>query len=340
MRPFVFKQPASQKDAIALASGSLNAGTAADHPVQFLAGGTSLIDLMKLDVMRPDMVIDILRAGDAGSDQIVTDNGALRLGAWVKMAAAADHAQLKHEFPVIAQSLALAASAQLRNMASLGGNVLQRTRCTYFRDVSYAACNKRAPGSGCSALNGLNRNHAILGGSDACIATYPGDFALALMALNAEVEISGRNGTTRKSFADLHVLPGQTPDIETTLKQGELIVAFHIPATPFARRSRYVKIRDRDSYAFALVSAAVVLDMDNGLVREARIALGGVASTPWRARDAETLLKGKHLDESVAQVAADAAFASARTHEHNAFKSPLGKAVLVRALLETAAMEI
>ena len=339
MRPFIFKQATSQPEAIELASGPLNTPTKADHPVQFLAGGTTLIDLMKLDAMRPDIVIDISRAG-AGADRIAIDNGALRLGAWVKMAAAADHPQLKQEFPVIVQTLALAASAQLRNMASLGGNVMQRTRCTYFRDVSYAACNKRTPGSGCSALDGINRNHAVLGGSDACIATYPGDFALALMALNAEVDIAGPDGITRKAFSDLHQAPGQTPDIETTLKPGELIVAFHVPATPFARRSRYVKIRDRESYEFALASAAVGLDIDNGTVREARIALGGVATIPWRAHAAEAQLKGKHLDEATAQAAAETAFASAKTHGHNAFKIPLGKAALVRALLETAAMEI
>ena len=336
MRPFVYQQPNTQPEALANAAGSLQSL----QPFQYLAGGTTLIDLMKLDVMRPATLVDINRAGEKAGSEISISDGALRLGAWVKMAAAADHPDVKAKFPLVAETLALAASAQLRNMATLGGNVLQRTRCPYFRDVSYSACNKRAPGSGCSALEGVNRNHAIFGASEACIATYPGDFGVALIALDAEVEIAGQKGVSRLPFAKLHHPPGQTPDVETALGPGDMILAFHIPAAAASRRSRYVKIRDRESYEFALVSAGVALDMDGGNVRDVRIALGGLASTPWRAREAEAALVGKALTEASAQAAAEAAFAGATAREHNAFKIPLGKAALVRALLETSAMEI
>jgi xanthine dehydrogenase YagS FAD-binding subunit len=256
------------------------------------------------------------------------------------MAQAVDHPAIRREYPMLAQSLSLAASAQLRNMASLGGNVLQRTRCSYFRDTSWAACNKRQPGSGCAALEGVNRKHAVLGTSRHCIAAYPGDFAQALIALDASVEIAGPDGARRMAFADLHVAPGNTPMIENTLKPGELIIAFNIPATPFARRSLYLKIRDRQSYEFALASAAVALDLDDGRVREARIALGGVATKPWRARDAEAALKGRMLNAATAEAAAKIAFQGAVTHGGNDFKPELGRRTLVRALLETAAMEV
>ncbi|MBV9558211.1 MAG: FAD binding domain-containing protein, partial [Pseudolabrys sp.] len=252
----------------------------------------------------------------------------------------ADHPDIRANFPVIAQSLQLAASAQIRNMAALGGNVLQRTRCPYFRDVSYAHCNKRNPGSGCAALDGFNRMHAVLGASDQCIATYPGDFAQALLALDAQVEVDGPRGQRTIPFASLHKAPDDTPHIETSLAPGDLITAFNIPATPFAKRSLYLKIRDRESYEFALASAAVALDIDNGSVKQARIALGGVATTPWRAKEAEAALAGKPLDEASAKAAADAAFATAKPREHNAFKIELGKRTLTRALLQAAALEI
>jgi xanthine dehydrogenase YagS FAD-binding subunit len=225
-------------------------------------------------------------------------------------------------------------------MASLGGNVLQRTRCTYFRDPSYTNCNKRTPGSGCAALDGINRMHAVLGTSDACIATYPGDFAQALMALDAHVEISGPSITRYIPFAALHQEPEQTPHIETTLAPGELITAFRVPAIPFARRSLFLKIRDRESYEFALASAAVALDLEGDTVREARIALGGVATVPWRAREAEARLKDKRLDADTAAATAEAAFAGAKPREHNAFKIELGKRTLIRALRQASVMEI
>jgi xanthine dehydrogenase YagS FAD-binding subunit len=233
----------------------------------------------------------------------------------------------------------LAASAQLRNMATLGGNVLQRTRCPYFRDTSWSACNKRDPGSGCAAMNGVNRQHAILGVSADCIAAYPGDFAQSLIALDATVVVKGSTGDRTIPFAALHRPPGATPNLETTLAPGELITGFHVPSGPWTKRSLYLKIRDRQSYEFALASAAVALDMDGSKVREARIALGGVATVPWRSLEADAALAGKELTEDAAQAAARAAFAEAKPRVHNAFKVALGQSTLVRTLLQAAAME-
>jgi xanthine dehydrogenase YagS FAD-binding subunit len=235
----------------------------------------------------------------------------LYLGALVRMGHAAEHPTILREYPVIAQSLRLAASQQIRNMATLGGNVLQRTRCNYFRDRSYKACNKRDPGSGCAAIEGVNRKHAVLGVSDQCIAHYPGDFAQALTALGATVEIARAESTRRIPFEELHRAPENTPHIETVLDPGDIITGFMVPAGPWTRRSLYLKIRDRESFEFALASIAVALDLHDGLVREARIALGGVATKPWRAHEAEAQLNGKHLDEAAAKAAAEAAFAGA-----------------------------
>jgi xanthine dehydrogenase YagS FAD-binding subunit len=223
-------------------------------------------------------------------------------------------------------------------MATLGGNVMQRTRCNYFRDVSYENCNKRNPGSGCAAMEGVNRMHAVLGTSEHCIATYPGDFAQALIALDAMVEITGKAGTRTMPFAQLHKAPGSTPDIETALQPGELISAFAIPGR--WPRSVYLKARDRQSYEFALSSAAIALDVQDGTIRDARVALGGVATVPWRAREAEALLKGQKFDDGLAQRVADAAFADARGRRHNSFKIALGKRVVARALQQAVTMEI
>src|SRR5437762_13254186 len=322
MRPFAFEAVNSVTDAVR-AAASLPASS--QGALQFLAGGTTLIDLMKLDVMRPTHVVDInaLHESDLGRIEVVPKG--LRLGALVRMAQAADNAEVVRNFPAIAQSLQLAASQQIRNMASLGGNVLQRTRCIYFRDVSYAPCNKRNPGSGCAALDGFNRTHAVLGVSEHCIATYPGDFAQALIALDATVEIIGPEGTRSIPFAALHRRPGDAPDIETTLQPGEMIASFSVPAAPWTRRSLYLKVRDRESYEFALASAAVALDLKDGKVRDARIALGGVATVPWRATAAESALKNKAINDAAKKAAADAAFSGAQTREHNAFKVELGK---------------
>ena len=307
---------------------------------QYLAGGTTLIDLMRLDVMRPTIVADINGLSNSPLGRIDVSPQGLKLGALVRMSEAADHPELKQTYPVIAQSLYLAASAQIRNMASLGGNVLQRTRCSYFRDVSYPNCNKRNPGSGCAAFDGVNRAHAILGVSDNCIASYPGDFAQALIALDATVDIAGPNGARTIAFAELHRAPGDTPHLEANIAPGELITGFTVAAATWTRRSMYLKIRDRESYEFALASAAVALDMDGGTVKQARIALGGVAAKPWRAREAEAALTGKSLDDATLTDAAEAAFRGAQPREHNTFKLALGKQTLIRALRQTAAMEL
>ena len=342
MRPFAFSRAESAPSAVAaqVAAQETSSDTPSVFaPGQYLAGGTTLIDLMKLDVMRPQVVTDI-NALESSAGKIDVNDQGLRLGALVRMSAAADHDDIKKNYPMIAQALQLAASPQIRNMASLGGNVLQRTRCTYFRDTSYANCNKRNPGSGCAAMDGINRQHAVLGTSDQCIASYPGDFAQALIALDAQVELAGPNGARRIPFAQLHKAPGNTPHLETTLNRGELITAFTIPPTPFAKRSLYLKVRDRASYEFALASAAVALDLDNGTVRDVRIALGGVAAQPWRAREAEDELRGKKLEDQTLNGAALAAFMHARPREHNKFKVELGKRTLVRALRQAAAMEV
>lgn len=337
MRPFAFTAADSADAALRLASRAPSPSDlpATEASAQYLAGGTTLLDLMKLDVMRPETLIDIagLRRDNA---RIVAGADGLSLGAMVSMAEAAEHPAVLRDYPVIADTLKLAASAQLRNMASLGGNVLQRTRCAYFRDTRWDACNKRSPGSGCAALDGVNRQHAVLGASDACIATYPGDFAQALVALGARIETTSR----RIDFGELHRRPGTTPNVETLLRPGELVTAIVVPAGPWTRRSRYVKVRDRQSYQFALAAAAVALDMSGDTVREARIGLGGVATVPWRSREAEAALRGKPLDEASATAAAEAAFAGAQPRKHNAYKVALGKSTLVRALLETRQMRV
>jgi xanthine dehydrogenase YagS FAD-binding subunit len=343
MRPFVLARADSAKQAIEShhLADTESKGTPSVHArSQYIAGGTTLIDLMKLDVMRPELVTDINQLAHTPSGLIEFGPKGLWLGALVRMSAAADHPDVRKNYPVIAQSLDLAASPQIRNMASLGGNVLQRTRCTYFRDTSYNACNKRAPGSGCAALQGFNRPHAVLGTSEHCIAAYPGDFAQALIALDAQVDVGGVKGSRTVPFAKLHRPPGDSPQIETTLMPGELITAFQVPPTPWAKRSLFLKIRDRESYEFALASAAVALDLEGQTVRQVRIALGGVSALPWRAHEAEALLKGKRLDEATLNAAADKAFAQAKPMTHNAFKVELGKRTMVRALRQAAEMEI
>lgn len=343
MRPFAYTRVDSVEAAIHAQTATempANIAATVHAPSQYVAGGTTLIDLMKLDVMRPQAVTDINALSATPSGEIKIGPRGLHLGALVRMSEAADNADVRKNYPVIAQALELAASPQIRNMASLGGNVLQRTRCTYFRDTSYTACNKRQPGSGCSALDGINRMHAILGVSDHCIASYAGDFAQALIALDAEVELAGPKGSRRIPFAKLHRPLGETPHIETTLQSGELILAFMIPAASWARRSLYLKIRDRESYEFALASAAVALDLDGNTVRQSRIALGGVSALPWRAQEAEQKLTGRKIDEANLNDAAETAFAQAKPREHNAFKVQLGKLTLIRALRQAASMEL
>jgi xanthine dehydrogenase YagS FAD-binding subunit len=244
----------------------------------------------------------------------------------------ADHPAIKRDYPMLSEALWLGASPQLRNMATLGGNLLQRTRCAYFRDTQFP-CNKRAPGSGCSAIDGINRGHALLGTSPQCIATYPGDWAVALVAMDASIDTLSPRGTRTIRVAELHRPPGDTPRIENVLAHDEMIVRTRVPASALGKASTYLKIRDRESYAFALVSAAVALSMDGDRVRDARIALGGVATTPWRARDAEQSLLGKTLDDAAARGAGALAFAGAHTSRQNAFRVPLGINTVARALM-------
>ena len=339
MRRFAYSRAGDTRAAVMGALGSPGQRFApTSAPKQFIAGGTTMLDLMKLNVMRPEALIDI--NGLAAEHGAISAGGeGLRLGALARMSAAAEHPDVLRDYPVIAQALQMAASPQLRNMASLGGNVLQRTRCTYFRDIAWNACNKRAPGSGCAALEGVNRKHAVLGVSDKCIASYPGDLAQALVALGASVETVGPGGKRMLPLERLHTGP-EMPEVETVLIPGEVVTAFLVPAGAWTRRSTYVKVRDRQSYEFAVTSAAVALDLDGDTVREVRIGLGGVAYRPWRAHAAEEALKGKRLDAGLAADAARVAFADASPREHNRFKIDLGQRTLVRALLQAQAMAV
>jgi xanthine dehydrogenase YagS FAD-binding subunit len=335
MRPFAYERAADPGQASKLGRDTGQGQT--DAPAQFLAGGTTLIDLIRLDVLRPATVVDISPLAGELASVSANDRG-LRLEAFATMSKVGAHPAVRRDYPAIADSLNLAASDQLRNMASLGGNVLQRTRCPYYRDPSWPACNKRAPGSGCTAIQGFNHNHAVLGVDTSCISQYPGDFGVVLAAFDAEVELNGPSGLRRLAFTALHRPVGGQPHIETNLRPGEIITAFTIPAGEWTRRSLYLKVRDRSSYEFALASAAVGLDMDGETVREARIGLGGVAYRPWRSHEAEAALVGKSLSEAAAEAAAEAAFAGAVTHGGNDFKPELGRRTLVRALLEAQAL--
>lgn len=346
MQHFTYTRAPDAASAVRAAASNtrqVNAGAGSPvqsvQSVQYLGGGTTLIDLMKLDVMRPTQLVDISHLADARMRSIELGPASVRIGALATMSQVADHAGVRREYPVLADALWMAASAQLRNMAFVGGNVLQRTRCAYFRDTSWP-CNKREPGTGCSALDGVNRWHAVLGASERCIASYPGDWAIALVALDASVDVLGAGGARTIRFADLHRAPGDTPHVETSLAPGDLITAFTVPAGPYTRRSLYLKVRDRDSYEFALASAAVALDLDGDTVRQARIGIGGPVAVPWRAREAEALLQGKALTEASATQAAAAVFAGAKAREHNAFRIPLGRQTLVRALMQAKTMKV
>jgi len=330
MRPFAYERAHD-------AAGALAAS--ADVPdARYLAGGTNLVDLMKLDVERPAGLIDINVLGTTDKSLAAVNDlpgGGLRLGALARMSDVAWDARVKERYPFVSQSLLLAASGQLRNMATLAGNIMQRTRCPYFRDVA-TACNKREPGSGCSAIVGLNRTHAVLGGSDRCIAVHPSDFAVALVALDAAVHVHGPSGERVIPIGNFHLLPGQHPERETVLQPGDLITAIDLPALPFARRSHYLKVRDRASYAFALASAAVALDVQGGTIRAARVALGGVGTKPWRSPAAEHALVGKPATDATFRAASQAALADARPLRDNRFKVPLARRTLERALAEVA----
>jgi xanthine dehydrogenase YagS FAD-binding subunit len=334
MKPFDYVR-ATDLDA-AVRSGAVPA-------TRFVAGGTTLIDLMKLEVETPAHVVDInpLRAREP-SMAVVTElaAGGLRLGGLAHMSDVAWDARVRDRYPLVSQALLLAASGQVRNMATIAGNVLQRTRCPYFRDVA-SACNKREPGSGCSAIAGFNRTHAVLGGSDHCIAVHPSDLAVALAALDATVHVRGTNGNGASDrvmpFTTLHVLPGAHPERETVLRPGDVIAAIDLPPLSFARRSTYLKVRDRASFAFALASAAVALDLAQGTIRDARVALGGVGTVPWRSRAAERTLIGKRATPETFRLAAREAMRDAHPRKQNAFKVELAQRTLVRALMELSA---
>jgi xanthine dehydrogenase YagS FAD-binding subunit len=302
---------------------------------RYLGGGTNLVDLMREEIECPESVIDISGLQTHIEER---EDGGLIVGAGVRNTALASHRAVRERFPVLSQAILNGASPQIRNMATVGGNILQRTRCYYFYDRA-ARCNKRQRGAGCDALEGFNRIHAILGASTSCVATHPSDMCVALAALDAGVRLEGAGGARTVRLRDLHRLPGDTPDVETELLPGELITAVEIPSIPFARRSLYRKVRDRASYAFALVSVAAALDLDGDTVREARIALGGVAHKPWRAEAAESALQGATANVESFERAAEVELRSAVGLAHNAFKIELAKRVIVNVLQSLAKME-
>jgi xanthine dehydrogenase YagS FAD-binding subunit len=306
---------------------------AADPTSKFIAGGTNLLDLMKDDIEQPSRLIDISQLPLKSID--ATDDGGLRIGALVPNADLAWHPLVEQRYPLLSRAILAGASQQLRNMASTGGNLLQRTRCFYFYDTA-TPCNKRAPGSGCSAIEGLNRGHAILGTSDACIATHPSDMCVALAALDARVRVAGPAGERSIAITDFHRLPGDTAQRDTNLAPNEIVTAVELPAQGFANNYTYLKIRDRHSYAFALVSVAVGLDIDGGRISRARLALGGVAHKPWRDQSAEAALKGQAADPAVFARAADLVLRDARGFGHNTFKIDLARRAIIRALTQAA----
>ncbi|MCB2379269.1 xanthine dehydrogenase family protein subunit M [Hymenobacter sp. BT635] len=306
---------------------------AADDGVKFIAGGTNLLDLIKENVERPTRLVDLnhlpLTAIEAAPD------GGLRLGALATNADTAWHEQVQKRYPLLNQAILAGASPQLRNMATNGGNLFQRTRCYYFYDTA-TPCNKREPGSGCSAIGGYNRIHAILGTSDSCIATHPSDMCIALAALNATLQVTGKNGERTVKFEDFHRLPGNQPELDNTLAPDEVVTAIDLPNEDFSRHFSYLKLRDRQSYAFALVSVAAALQLDGNTIKDARLALGGVAHKPWRDQQAEDLLKGQPATEETFRRAAAAVVENAQGYGHNTFKIELAKRAIVRALKQAA----
>ncbi len=324
MTPFRYARAADAADAVRLGDG----GAAA-----YLGGGTNLVDLMRETVARPDALVDVTGLSAAIQE---TADGGLLIGAAVRNTALAEHPGVRARYPMLSRAILAGASAQIRNMATVGGNVLQRTRCTYFYDVDGSRCNKRVPGSGCDAVGGFTRGHAILGASDACVATHPSDMAVALAALGAVVHVHGANGARHIAFTDLHKLPGEHPEIETVVEPGELITAIALPPLMFAATSTYRKVRDRASYAFALISVAAALDLDGDRVRDVRIAFGGVAHKPWRALQAEAMLRGGPATAAAFRAAADAELAAAVPLRDNGFKIALTARTLTAVLADLA----
>jgi xanthine dehydrogenase YagS FAD-binding subunit len=328
MNTFQLSKATSAEQASQMASNAKTAQQGAD--IRFVAGGTSQIDLMKLNVDQPQRLIDINRIG---LNQVETmPDGSVKIGALVRNSDLAHNTAIVRNYPVLSQALLSGASGQLRNMATTGGNLLQKTRCNYYRDTSYKECNKRSPGSGCAAIGGHNRNLGILGTSEHCIATHPSDMAVAMAALEAQIHIQGTKGERLVAIKDFYLLPGTTPHLETVLAPGDLITHVTLPPLRGGARSVYLKLRDRASYEFALASAAVVVDVDGSHIKRARIALGGVGSRPWRVEEAEQLLAGKPVDESHFRAAAEAALKHARPQSENGYKVELSKRCIVRAL--------
>jgi xanthine dehydrogenase YagS FAD-binding subunit len=325
MTPFTYERASDSHAALKLGAQS---------GAKYLGGGTNLVDLMRETIEHPVMLIDVTGLSCAIEE---TDDGGLRIGAGVKNTALAADRRVREHYPMLSEAILAGASAQIRNMATVGGNLLQRTRCGYFYDDA-AHCNKRAPGTGCDALEGFNRMHAVLGASSACVATHPSDMAVALAALDASVTVEGRNGTRDIPLVDFHVLPGETPHIETVLEAGELITAVTLPRS-LAGPSRYRKVRDRASYAFALISVAAALEVRDGSVREVRIALGGVAHKPWRASVAEAALQGGPATEAAFRAAAEMELAAGRGLRDNGFKIELARRVITDTLVKLAALQ-
>lgn len=331
MKPFAYGKPGTTAEAVR--------AVAAEPSAMFLAGGTNLVDHLKLGVAQPDRLVDVT---GLLSTEIREDDGGLVIGAGVRNSDLAADQRVRERYPVLAEALLSGASPQLRNMATVGGNPLQRTRCVYFQDVT-TPCNKRSPGSGCSALGGYTRHHAILGASDQCVATHPSDMAVAMAALDARVHVLGPAGERVLPFPELHRLPGEHPERDTVLEHGELITDITLPATSWSRRSTYRKVRDRASYAFALVSVAVGLSISDGVIEDVRAAFGGVAHKPWRAQHAEQVLRGARPSNDVFRAAADAELADARPLDGvdggNAFKIPLAARTLAAVLRDLTAEE-
>jgi xanthine dehydrogenase YagS FAD-binding subunit len=322
MNPFAYERALRQDVAIEAAARAASS--------KFLAGGTNLVDLMKNGVERPERIIDINRLPLAAIEPL--PNGGLRLGALARNAETANDPLVRKQYPLLSRAILSGASPQLRNLATNGGNLMQRTRCPYFMDSGSPQCNKRAPGSGCGAIDGFNRSHAIFGASDQCIATHPSDMCVALAALDAVIRVRGPKGERLIPIAEFHRLPGDSPQIDTNLRSDELILSIDLPPSPYASHSHYLKVRDRASYEFALVSVAAVLEVENQQIRNARIVLGSVAHKPWRCESAEKLLLGKQMDGALFKSAGDAAVTGAKSYEHNAFKVELTKRAVVRAL--------
>jgi xanthine dehydrogenase YagS FAD-binding subunit len=321
MHPFTFTRLTDTQSAV----DTVTNNTAA----KFIGGGTNLIDLMKMNIETPAQLVDINGLNLTKIETLA--HGGILVGALVTNTDLAYHKAISKRYPVLSGAILAGASPQLRNMATTAGNILQRTRCSYFYDTAMP-CNKRLPGSGCAAIKGYNRMHAVLGTSDSCIATHPSDMCVALTALDAVIHVQGQKEKRTIPFADFHALPGATPEKENTLVRGELITGIEIPDLPFAMHSTYVKVRDRHSYEFALSSAAVALDIQGGIIKNARIALGGVGTKPWRAKEAEQLLQGRQASATAYRNAAETALKGARTFEHNSFKPELAKRTIISAL--------